>query len=1326
MTQAAQIEIGVSRLKAIGDLKAIRKELQKLTTGVGKLNKQWQGLGTSMKKGTKATTKAKTSMEGLRKSSGRTSRQVRGLSGKMRDLSQSATLAIGPLSGVGARLSALSVLFSTAGLAMAALLVTFVALGLTLFKGAKLFKNYEVALAKIAKTTDLTESEVKSLGRTLRRAAVETGIARGELLAIAEAAGRLGITGVANLELFAVTMGMVATATNLTGEQAATSFARILIVTGEAASSVGRLADVIVQLGNNVAAEESEITEFATAVARATGIFGVSSAEAAALGAVFAEFGQKSEASATALNKVFGSFGAVLARGGRPLRNLEQLTQSTAASLRTLLKTDPTAFFEKFIQGLNRLSAQKGTNKVVETLADFGIAGVREAKALLPLIDNVEELVRVLKLASDEFETGGATAEEFGKRQDTLQGDIDKLKESFEELLLVFTGERFNDLLRGIAQGLAGALNTLVTGASDARKVFGEELGGIEAIGITTIRTMGKIFGFGADFEKGFQADLKEFNAGLKATEDQLDATKKAADDAKLAEKLAVELTITTKFVDDLTTSLINLGEETAALLGADNGFEFITPEQVRALNQAEKAMKKLQVEDIPGIVEALDDQNLLLGEAGDLIRDMVDNWDDLDDAAKEFAKDTLAQVNANLTIARDEAKKLAKVLEKTFDTAASSFVGAFRNAFKEAFSGTAVKNVLGSFASTLKKTFTDLFADILTQQLTRSLIAPLFKDIGTSLGFSGGALDASIGRVTGLQPGDTATGGLVGGFGNIITDFSLSVNRFGKSLGFTKQIDTFVSSSERVNGELVETMTKSTVAVGNLTSRLVKSFAVQQVFGNQGALSNVIGTLAGTALGAIGKKIGEAAGKAVGGALGSALGPIGAIVGELLGGLIGKLFSKTPAAFATFGAVGGGAALGIVGTRTQGKGAPLDETISSTNSLIKVLNSIAVELGTSFTGLQATFSIQKGKTPFESEVGGVKKRFLSGQEALLDLVKRFIFQGGFAEIPPAVKKVVQNSLNSDLEQLFKDIQFAIIFENAFGVLDSLLTDVERSVKELNKTFDENVRTAKKLGLAEERVNAAREVAILQLRGGFEDDIKGAILALTDPLEAALFEQGRVEEERLKNAAALGASITAVELLGQLERQQILEQFANSATDTLSSAFRTIQDFLTEITATTSSKLPLTQVLAAAQSRFTDLRATFLGGDTSVADALVEASRQLLDLTRRAEASGPGFFSTQALVEDTLRKALLVDDELNLSELQLEALNAINASIGEGNARLAQLVAILSQPSSGNDGPGTVPPNQRTPGGGGRPVSGGGDGSGDGAFGGGQFPAIGV
>ena len=125
-----------------------------------------------------------------------------------------------------------------------------------------------------------------------------------ELAALGSVAGQLGVAS-NDVSKFVEVTGKLGVATNMTGEQAATSLARFLNVTNQTTDEVDKFAAILVQLGNNVAAQESEIILLAQNFGAVASVAGLGATEVLAFSAAMRETGQQSSAGATALGKFF-------------------------------------------------------------------------------------------------------------------------------------------------------------------------------------------------------------------------------------------------------------------------------------------------------------------------------------------------------------------------------------------------------------------------------------------------------------------------------------------------------------------------------------------------------------------------------------------------------------------------------------------------------------------------------------------------------------------------------------------------------------------------------------------------------------------------------------------------------------------------------------------------------------------------------------------------------------------------------------------------------------------------------------------------------------
>ena len=294
------------------------------------------------------------------------------------------------------------------------------------------FAKYETALVGVGKTTNIEGKKLEAFGKQFQKLAQEIPVSTNELLGIAQAAGQLGVEGEANLLKFTDTIAKLGVATDLTGEEAATALTRILNVTGESIEEIDKFGSVIVALGNNFAATESEIVKVTTEVARSTAVFDVSSAQAAALATALKSVGVQAQLGGSAVGRSFRAIDKAIRSGGQSLKNLSQLTGIAGDQLKQTFEEDSTAVFQAFVNGLGDIEEQGGST--TEALATFGLAGDEILKVLPVLAKNSEILGDALNLAGEEAKNATALNIEAAKAFDTLASEATITKNSLINL----------------------------------------------------------------------------------------------------------------------------------------------------------------------------------------------------------------------------------------------------------------------------------------------------------------------------------------------------------------------------------------------------------------------------------------------------------------------------------------------------------------------------------------------------------------------------------------------------------------------------------------------------------------------------------------------------------------------------------------------------------------------------------------------------------------------------------------------------------------------------------------------------------------------------
>lgn len=170
--------------------------------------------------------------------------------------------------------------------------------------------KWESAFTGVKKTNDeMVDSNGKviysydDLEKGLRDLAKELPASHTEIANVAEAAGQLGIQ-TDKVVGFTKTMIDMGESTNMSADSAATSLARFANITGMSQDKFSNLGSAIVDLGNNLATTESEITEMGLRLAGAGKQIGMTEGDIVGFAAALSSVGIEAEAGGSAFSRL--------------------------------------------------------------------------------------------------------------------------------------------------------------------------------------------------------------------------------------------------------------------------------------------------------------------------------------------------------------------------------------------------------------------------------------------------------------------------------------------------------------------------------------------------------------------------------------------------------------------------------------------------------------------------------------------------------------------------------------------------------------------------------------------------------------------------------------------------------------------------------------------------------------------------------------------------------------------------------------------------------------------------------------------------------------
>jgi TP901 family phage tail tape measure protein len=286
----------------------------------------------------------------------------------------------------------------------------------------KMAIDWETAFTGVEKTVDATEQQLANLSTGIRNMAKDIPASTTEIAAVAEAAGQLGIQ-VDNIEEFTRVMIDLGNTTNLTADQAATTFARFANIVGMSQTDFDRLGATLVDLGNNLATTEAEITEMALRLAGAGKQIGLSESQILAFAAALSSVGIEAEAGGSSFSKVMVNIQLAAEKGGKDLKAFAKVAGMSASEFKKAYEKDATSAIMAFIKGLS--TAEERGLSAIGILDDMGISEIRMRDALLRAAGASDTFSKAIDIGSNAWEENTALTNEAGKRYETTASQME-------------------------------------------------------------------------------------------------------------------------------------------------------------------------------------------------------------------------------------------------------------------------------------------------------------------------------------------------------------------------------------------------------------------------------------------------------------------------------------------------------------------------------------------------------------------------------------------------------------------------------------------------------------------------------------------------------------------------------------------------------------------------------------------------------------------------------------------------------------------------------------------------------------------------------------
>lgn len=328
-----------------------------------------------------------------------------------------------------------------AGVAAGAI-ATLTGVTLTMRQCVDEYAQMEEAESQAIKYTGMTREEVKQLNEQFKQ--MDTRTSREELNRLAGEAGKLGITGVQEVQDFveAANMINVALGEDL-GEEAVNQIGKLSQMFGDESKSLKEnmlsIGSAVNQVAQSTSASEPYLVSFTARMGGVGKQAGMAVTDIMGFASALDQNMLRSEMASTALS------GLIMRIYQEPAK-YAKLAEMDVEQFTQLVQTDVNEAVISFLESLNKMG---GMADIAPILKDMQLSGAEAASVISTLAGNVELVRKEQQNANKAFREGTSIGNEYAVQNNTVQAQLDKARKSFQDVR-VELGEKLQPVMKGM------------------------------------------------------------------------------------------------------------------------------------------------------------------------------------------------------------------------------------------------------------------------------------------------------------------------------------------------------------------------------------------------------------------------------------------------------------------------------------------------------------------------------------------------------------------------------------------------------------------------------------------------------------------------------------------------------------------------------------------------------------------------------------------------------------------------------------------------------------------------------------------------------------
>ena len=364
-------------------------------------------------------------------------------------------------------------------------------------KSLEAFNEYEQGMIRIARTTQIAgqamqdfQDQFDNMARATKGANVES------LLEFATVAGQLGIKGSQDVLKFSETLGKLGTVTDIVGEAGAKQFGRLLLLTGEGAGGVKKLADSLAGLTTDTKASGAEILRMSSQLAQTTAGFKLGTAEITGMAAAATQLNIEPFLLSNAVGRSLRALKDGTLNATIGIRDLTTMLGMNRAEFGKLIEEHPEQAMVRFLNAIRALQANG--QSVTGFLQKFQLQGDESQKVLLTLAKNLDEVNSKIKESQNLQNNGGKGGldDQYKGFAESLQAELSGLQTAWD-IFAKDLGKALSPAVKGLLQDFTDLLKA-ADDLFNALPDVGQKIAAWGAIGVPALfglNSILKIFG---------------------------------------------------------------------------------------------------------------------------------------------------------------------------------------------------------------------------------------------------------------------------------------------------------------------------------------------------------------------------------------------------------------------------------------------------------------------------------------------------------------------------------------------------------------------------------------------------------------------------------------------------------------------------------------------------------------------------------------------------------------------------------------------------------------------------------------------------------------